>query len=416
MRHINLYLIDMAVGHNISGVDRYMGILLRQLERFPHVQVCWIHLLQDSDMLFSKEEEIGAYTKVTIPLPIQEQRIIGSEYWMSRYNAVVLRNIQHLLSGKENRILHLHTLNLIELALSIKQNFPCHIVTHLHCIPWKGLYNYDRRLFNQLYEMELKHTITDGKRLLTNFCEQKAYTEADHIICVTQCGSQLIQQLTDGKAKVDIISNGIDNYYTPSDDRKEEREHDVFQLLYVGALSESKGLSFILDALRKVQQRGYNVRLNIAAKPTMYAKRLLHENRDLDVCLLGLLPFPELCVYYSKSDAGVIASLQEQCSYAAIEMAMHGLPIITTAVDGLNEMFVDGENALKVRMRFSVRRSLEPDTMQMADYIIRLVSSPSLRKRLSQNGRKLFEQRFTATRMVEQTVQVYQNLLENQSR
>lgn len=47
-------------------------------------------------------------------------------------------------------------------------------------------------------------------------------------------------------------------------------------------------------------------------------------------------------------------SLQEQHSYAAIEMAMFGMPMIITAVDGLDEMFVDEISCLKVNTLFDI--------------------------------------------------------------
>lgn len=93
-------------------------------------------------------------------------------------------------------------------------------------------------------------------------------------------------------------------------------------------------------------------------------------------------------------DAGIIASLQEQCSYVAIEMSMFGMPLITTAVDGLDEMFIDEESALKVSTRFSNVYGLSADTDDMANKMKRLIDDKELRYRLSNNIRKLYEKNF----------------------
>lgn len=56
----------------------------------------------------------------------------------------------------------------------------------------------------------------------------------------------------------------------------------------------------------------------------------------------------DLSYPYSICDIGLMVSLQEQHSYATIEMVMFGMPMIITAVDGLDEMFVDEVSSLKV--------------------------------------------------------------------
>lgn len=56
----------------------------------------------------------------------------------------------------------------------------------------------------------------------------------------------------------------------------------------------------------------------------------------------------DLSYPYSICDIGLIMSLQEQRSYATIEMVMFGMSMIITVVDGLDEMFVDEISCLKV--------------------------------------------------------------------
>lgn len=70
--------------------------------------------------------------QVTIPLPQQKNEIIGERYWFQKYNEYAFSLIRHLFEDKPNRILHIHTLNLIALASYIKSRLPCKIITHLH--------------------------------------------------------------------------------------------------------------------------------------------------------------------------------------------------------------------------------------------------------------------------------------------
>lgn len=132
----------------------------------------------------------------------------------------------------------------------------------------------------------------------------------------------------------------------------------------------------------------------------------------LNIQLPGRVDFETLKEYYKWADIGCIASLQEQCSYVAIEMAMFGLPIITTAVDGLDEMFIDAVSALKVRTLFHRYIGLRVDEDQLVQTLIRLSENSSLRASLSIGARKRFLSKFTLSRMIEETCKVYEEVIQ----
>ncbi|KAF5040915.1 D-inositol-3-phosphate glycosyltransferase [anaerobic digester metagenome] len=414
MEPFNLYLMDMSHADNTSGVDRYMHTLLKGLEAYAHIKVYWIHLRHDTTILFHYEERTEFYTKITIPLPQQFHEIISQKFWINKYNEQIYRIAHHLFEEKENCILHIHTLNLIDLALYIKTHIACKIITHLHCIPWKDSYNRDKNKFNELFTLQLtkgKSLTRKRNKFLTNNSELQSYTEADIIICVTNCAKEFLQNTMGIRQnKIKVIPNGINDFKSKKSDLT-KNNNGILKMLYVGVLSESKGLSYILEAMRIVQRKGYAISLTIAGKVhPLQAFDIKEKNRDLLLNVTGRIPFEELSVYYRESDVGVIASLQEQSSYVAIEMAMFGLPVITTAVDGLDEIFTDNVNALKVNTLFSKARGLTVDTVQLAAKIIFLIENKKIREQLSLNVRRLYETELTLDRMMKQTVEVYKNI------
>jgi len=400
----------MSHSENTSGVDRYIGMLLKGLEIYPNIRVHWIHLVHDITILFHSEQKFEYYTKITIPLPQQFGGLVSHKFWINKYNEHVYRLIGHLFEGKSNCILHIHTLNLIDLAILIRSKIQCKIITHLHCIPWKGLYNSNVTKFNELYNIVYKtpELILDRNRFVTNYCEISSYSESDHIICVTNCAVDFLTNIMHiPKHKISVICNGI-NDYGKKINRNTEFNNREFKLLYVGVLSQSKGLKYIFEAMREVQRKGFFVSLTIAGKiQSSGVREIKQTNKDLTLNMVGCISFHELIKYYRRCDAGIIASLQEQSSYVAIEMAMFGLPIITTAVDGLDEMFTDNVNALKVNTRFSLFFGLTADVDTIADKIIILIENRQLRLLLGKNVRYLYESDFTLKRMIQQTVAVY---------
>jgi glycosyltransferase involved in cell wall biosynthesis len=414
MRRINLYLIDISNENNTSGVDRYVNTLLQGLIHYSFIQVYRIRLVRDNTILFHKEEKKNNYIQITIPLPQQSSEIIDERYWFQKYNEYVFSLIRHLFENKPNCIIHIHTLNLIAFALYIKSQISCKVITHLHCIPWKNLYDSNKKKFNQLYSFShsMRNIIANKTQFLTNNCERDSYMAPDKIICVTNCGKNFLQRIMRIFGEnISVIANGISDAAKENCLKSPRHPSDTFQCLFVGILSESKGIYYILKALRQVRQKGYHVVLNMAGKCSpQLQQKITDEYSDLQINLLRRIPFEELQQYYKESDIGIIASLQEQCSYVAIEMAMFGLPIVTTAVDGLDEMFTDGVNALKVNTLFSKVFGLSVDTDMLAEKIITLIENDELRRQLGQNARELYKEQFNLERMMQQTVAIYRQL------
>lgn len=243
---VNLYIMDMSISGNTSGVDRYISMLLRGLSLYQNINVYRINLEHDPSTLFVREEVSDKYTRITVPLPLRYEDIITKKYWTSKYNEQVLRLIKHLFTRDNKSIIHIHTLNLIDLAVLIKKEFGCKIITHLHCIPWKSLYNTNNHLFNKLYNnYYCDNMVEDSKQYLTTHSELESYRAPDLIICVTNCAKVFLTKcLNIPSQKIIVIPNGLEDLRR--DELKEIKGmSDEVQLLYVGVLSESKGLKYI---------------------------------------------------------------------------------------------------------------------------------------------------------------------------
>ena len=134
--------------------------------------------------------------------------------------------------------------------------------------------------------------------------------------------------------------------------------------------------------------------------------------KQLNIEILGAVSFNELKELYSANTIGVIPSLHEQCSYVAIEMSMFGIPMIVSDVAALSEMFEDEVNALKIPLIFDEDFGLELDEEKLADAIMRLIDDEALRLKLSANAIKNYQERFTLTKMIDNTINVYEQLIE----
>ena len=99
-------------------------------------------------------------------------------------------------------------------------------------------------------------------------------------------------------------------------------------------------------------------------------------------------------------------------AHFCIEMSMFGMPMIVSDVDALSEMFEDEVNALRIPLVFDEDFGLELDEEKLADAIIRLIDDEALRLKLSTNAIKNYQERFTLEKMIENTINVYEQLIE----
>lgn len=410
-----IVLLNISIAGRTSGVERYLDNLTTGLQEYQDYHVVRVNFWGGNKILFPFITKVSSLlTLVDIPLPQNFGILVHSSYWMQQYCAQAYTFLAPLLSNTSINILHVHTLNLIDFALFIKKHHPSRIITHLHCITWKNYYNTNRPLFNHIYKkiyIDKDYSIPFSQ-LCTNRSELIAYTKSDKIICVTSCASSFLYNLFHiQRDKIYVIDNGMEDWNKSG--LVTMKKKDVPSILFVGSFTDSKGLDYVLDAIEKVDANGYSVNLIVAGKIFPRKRELFEKHyKHLTVNYLDNIPLEALTYYYKNSDIGIIGSLQEQCSYAAIEMAMWAMPIITTNVDGLDEIFDDGINALKVPTVFSLMEGLSVDTDLMSKYVIKLITNPRLQYMLKKNARALYCKRFSLNKMLEETTNLYNSMFE----
>lgn len=409
---MKILLVSSTDKHNTNGVDRFVEMLLHYLERRPDVEVVWLQLYGDPENLFVKMNLTSGCLRVRIPLPCQGNDFNVFQYWAKKYYRCVSEILKRELPDFVPDIVHINYLGPIHLALDLREQYSAKIVTHLHYLPWKVSLNSNEQRFNDCYQkMQAPRpnpAITD---LYAAEGEKESYLLSDSVICVTECARDFVGYICpESRRKVTVIPNGISRICPP---RENYVLKSAARLLFVGTVVKSKGLQSILDAMRLVQSRGYNLSITVAGLVSPRdEKDLKTRYPELSMDLLGRVPMERLKTCYQDCDIGIIASMQEQCSYAALEMMMAGMPIISTAVDGLDEIFTDEVDALKVRTVFSPVFGLCVDAEQMASQIIRLLDSQLLRESLGRSAYACYEREYRLDTMGERIVNLYHRIVE----
>ncbi|MEA3409666.1 MAG: glycosyltransferase, partial [Candidatus Eisenbacteria bacterium] len=108
----------------------------------------------------------------------------------------------------------------------------------------------------------------------------------------------------------------------------------------------------------------------------------------------------------SEIDVSVLTSLKEGCSNVVLESMAAGCPLVVTNVGGNRELVESGVTGYLVP---------PGDAAGIARHVLELLRDPDLRRRMGEAGRDRARARFSAERMVEDTVAFYLSVLEKRA-
>ncbi len=196
-----------------------------------------------------------------------------------------------------------------------------------------------------------------------------------------------------------VIYGGVDTRpYAVGHRRAGEASDGDFTFLYVGRLTHEKGVHTALEALSNVvHQRGRRgARLVIVgAGDDEYVESLLtlarREQIEDHVTFAGAQPKERLPELYARAQAFLFTSIwPEPFGRVLVEAMASGLVVIGTATGGAAEILSGEENAL----------TFPPgNASSLAQQMVRLMDSPSLRKQLSVAGQHRAVENFDIRRM-----------------
>ncbi|MBS3080843.1 glycosyltransferase [Candidatus Pacearchaeota archaeon] len=175
-----------------------------------------------------------------------------------------------------------------------------------------------------------------------------------------------MKRVANDKDKVVYIPNGIDTeLFNPKKKDlliKEKYKIEDSFLLFVGRLSEKKGVRYLIEAMSEVVKKSPKVKLMIIGKGELESelkdltKKLKMEN---SIIFTGAIPNKELPRYYATADIFIAPSIttkdgdREGFPTVFLEAMACGNSIITTRIDGIENIIQDGINGYIVNQKSS---------------------------------------------------------------
>jgi glycosyltransferase involved in cell wall biosynthesis len=207
------------------------------------------------------------------------------------------------------------------------------------------------------------------------------------------------------KAKIRMVPNGVDTQkFKPSEGcEKIKRQIGIDSklcVLFVGRLIPRKGLSFLVEAAEHIVKEYSQTTFLIIGDGPQKNHLVAHlEKMNLlgNFVFLGDVSERVLPALYNCADVFVLPSIQEGQGIALLEAQATAKPVVAFDVGGVREAVLDRETGLLMK----------PDSRELADAIMKLLGSWSLRETMGSKGRKFVVDNFSWDVCAQKMLQVY---------
>jgi len=140
----------------------------------------------------------------------------------------------------------------------------------------------------------------------------------------------------------------------------EKKQNNVFTLGLMSWFVEKKGVVYLLEALKKLKESGYNnVKLILAGDGPLKENYLTYINESDLASMVdynGTVDGKTKIDFYNSLDAFILPSIalkndQDGIPVVLMEAIAYGLPIISTDVSGIPEICIDNYNGFLIKER-----------------------------------------------------------------
>lgn len=190
-----------------------------------------------------------------------------------------------------------------------------------------------------------------------------------------------------------VIPVGVDTErFQPRPKQRElvkEYQLNDFTILYVGRLSDEKGVIYLLRALKKLQDKGIVFKALIVGDGWMrkeLEKYAEDSNLVDNVIFTGWVKAEDMASYFNTADVFVGPSLREAQGLVFAEALFTGLPVIATTVGGIPDIVIDGKTGYLV--------SPKSDEEIYAG-LLKLHDNLALREKIGENGKLHVRDKFS---------------------
>lgn len=383
------------------GIGTYVHSLADGLLDCTEMKVSFVDMFSDvKEYTISKDEHECWHYRI----PALSSRMENEQYCRTLFYFLA----RHIMPDPEERLVfQFNYFQHLPLAMLLKGKYlECRIILTVHYLGWCFELKGNKTQFHKLTVKGYRPQDEKEKMILSSIENEKSFLHlADEVLVLSRDTQRILaEDYMVSRGKMHLVYNGIGNDMNQNVDTG---TGDSRTVLFVGRLDEIKGLEYLISAFQSISQKHSNVRLVIAGDGDF--QRYLSQCKKLAgrVAFMGKMSGNEVEELYRTASIGVMPSFHEQCSYTAIEMMRHGIPLIGTDTTGLAEMLdatpelcvpIDEDNWNEDRFVHGI-----------ASRIDLLLSDREAYNRASAAVSRLYEIRYRVSTMISDTCRTIEN-------
>lgn len=235
----------------------------------------------------------------------------------------------------------------------------------------------------------------------------EAFKHIDAIHCVSEDMKQTIAPFCADLSKVFVNRPAIDAlFFTPN---KTASWFEGISVLSIGRFSFQKGYLIGILAIKKLVDKGYNIRWNIIGDGPMWEELVFHIHTlqlQNHIVLLGKKNKHEVNEWINKSDIFLLTSVYEGIPNVVLEAMAMELPVVTTKSGGVDEVINHSKDGF-IAPLYAVD--------EIAELLEQFINNPNLALQMGVAARKKILAEYTIQRQLQIFQSNYQHLLEKNS-
>ncbi|MGC2402743.1 MAG: glycogen synthase [Acidobacteriaceae bacterium] len=267
---------------------------------------------------------------------------------------------------------------------------------------------------------------------MSSWMERTAILDADAVIAVSSGTKADIQSAYPvDPEKIHVIYNGIDlQQYKRTPETTALKEYGVDPaipyVLFVGRITRQKGVTHLVDAIRYLPA---NVQVVLCAgapdTPEISAElqQKVSEARAFNpkvIWIDKMLSKPEAIELYSHAAVFCCPSVYEPFGIINLEAMACQAAVVASSTGGIKEVVVDGATGYLVPFDQDPVTSFPRDpgkfSRDLASKLNELLADPEKCRRFGEAGRKRAEEKFSWSSIADQTIALYQTLIDGRKR
>jgi glycosyltransferase involved in cell wall biosynthesis len=223
-------------------------------------------------------------------------------------------------------------------------------------------------------------------------------------------GNSVLETLNShGLKKCVVIDNGIEmGMGLVRTSKKIPSPGSPVQFLFIGALSQQKGIFVTLEIIKELVAKDINFQYHIVGEWKSEKDKneaftyIRNYNLESNIVFHGVLLREKKWQLLSSSDIFIFPSFNEGQPLVVIEAMAFGLPVISSSVGAIPDTMEEGVNGFMIKSN---------ESNEFVERILSIIKNPELFASFSESNLKTYEKRYTSA----QYCQNIQNWIEKQA-